>query len=88
VFELRAPMMVKNHYEPAAMKISTWQKGMDVIGGYARAIGVPTPMFDAGAAIYKKARKSGRDDEDAAAVCAVLEKTSGVKQGRSVNKKR
>ena len=29
------------------MKIAVWQKDMDVIGGYARKIGVPTPMFDA-----------------------------------------
>jgi L-threonate 2-dehydrogenase len=83
VFELRAPMMVKNHYEPATMKISIWQKDMDVIGGYARAIGVPTPMFDASAAIYKKARKSGHDDHDTAAVCAVLEQMAGVKRGKA-----
>ncbi len=47
MFELRAPMMVKNNYDDATMKISVWQKDMDVIGGYARKIGVPTPMFDA-----------------------------------------
>jgi len=83
VFELRAPMMVKNHYEPPTMKISIWQKDMDVIGGYARAIGVPTPMFDASAAIYKKARTSGHDDHDTAAVCAVLEQMAGVKRGKA-----
>ena len=83
VFELRAPMMVKNHYAPPTMKISVWQKDMDVIGSYARAIGVPTPMFDASAAIYTKARKSGHDDEDTAAVCAVLEQMAGVKRGKA-----
>jgi L-threonate 2-dehydrogenase len=83
VFELRAPLMVKNHYEPPTMKISIWQKDMDVIGGYARAIGVPTPMFDASAAIYKKARKSGHDDHDTAAVCAVMEQMAGVKRGKA-----
>ena len=83
VFELRAPMMVKNHYEPPTMKIAIWQKDMDVIGGYARAIGVPTPMFDASAAIYKKARTSGHDDHDTAAVCAVLEQMAGVKRGKA-----
>jgi L-threonate 2-dehydrogenase len=83
VFELRAPMMVKDHYRPATMKISVWQKDMDVIGAYARAIGVPTPMFDASKAIYTKARRSGHDDEDTAAVCAVMEKMAGVKRGRA-----
>jgi L-threonate 2-dehydrogenase len=88
IFELRAPMMVKNNYGDATMKISVWQKDMDVIGGFARKIGVPTPMFDASAAIYSKARKSGHDDHDTAAVCAVLEKMAGVKRGKSDTKKR
>jgi L-threonate 2-dehydrogenase len=88
IFELRAPMMVKNNYDNATMKISVWQKDMDVIGGYARKIKVPTPMFDASSAIYTKARKSGYDDQDTAAVCAVLEKMAGVKRGKSRQKKR
>jgi L-threonate 2-dehydrogenase len=83
VFELRAPMMVKNNYDEATMKMSVWQKDMDVIGGFAREIGVPTPMFDASSAIYTKARQSGHDDHDTAAVCAVLEKMAGVKRGKS-----
>jgi L-threonate 2-dehydrogenase len=88
VFELRAPMMVKDDYREATMKISVWQKDMDVIGGYARKIGVPTPMFDASKAIYAKARSSGYDDQDTAAVCAVLEKMAGVKRGRTKSKSR
>jgi putative dehydrogenase len=80
IFELRAPMMVKNDYDAATMKISVWQKDMDVIGGFARKIGVPTPMFDASSAIYAKARKSGHDNHDTAAVCAVLETMAGVKR--------
>ena len=83
VFELRAPMMVKNNYDEATMKMSVWQKDMDVIGGFAREIGVPTPMFDASSCIYTKARRSGHDDHDTAAVCAVLEKLAGVKRGKS-----
>ncbi len=47
IFELRAPMMVEDNYNNVTMKISVWQKDMDVIGSYARKIGVPTPMFDA-----------------------------------------
>ena len=82
IFELRAPMMVKDNYDHATMKISVWQKDMDVIGGFARNIGVPTPMFDASSAIYTKARKSGHDEHDTAAVCAVLEKMAGVKRGK------
>jgi 3-hydroxyisobutyrate dehydrogenase-like beta-hydroxyacid dehydrogenase len=87
IFELRAPMMVKDSYADATMKISVWQKDMDVIGSHARKIGVPTPMFDASAAIYAKARRSGHDDHDTAAVCAVLEHMAGVKRGRTARKK-
>jgi len=82
VFELRAPMMVRNDYGDPTMKISVWQKDMDVIGSYARKISVPTPMFDASKAIYAKALKSGHAAEDTAAVCAVLENMAGVKRGK------
>jgi 3-hydroxyisobutyrate dehydrogenase-like beta-hydroxyacid dehydrogenase len=86
VFELRAPMMVKDRYDDVTMKISVWQKDMDVIGGYARKIRVPTPMFDASKAIYNKALKSGRGAEDTAAVCAVLETMAGVKRGKTTKR--
>src|SRR6516165_3817625 len=82
VFELRAPMMVRNDYGDPTMKISVWQKDMDVIGSYARKIAVPTPIFDASKAIYAKALKTGHSAEDTAAVCAVLEKMAGVKRGK------
>jgi len=87
VFELRAPMMVKDNYRDVTMKISVWQKDMDVIGSYARKIRVPTPMFDASSAIYQKALKSGHGAEDTAAVCAVLEAMAGVKRGKTRRKR-
>ena len=80
VFELRAPMMVKNDYNDATMKIDVWDKDMQVIGGYARKIKVPTPMFDASKPVYIKAMKSGLGAKDTAAVCAVLEKQAKVKR--------
>ncbi len=83
IFELRAPMMVKDRYDHPTMKISVWQKDMDVIGSYARKIKVPTPMFDASSRIYEKALKSGHGAEDTAAVCAVLEKMAGVKRSKA-----
>lgn len=82
VFELRAPMMVKNNYKTPTMKIAVWQKDMDVIGSYARKIRVATPMFDASKAIYKKALTSGRGGEDTAVVCAVLEQMAGLKRAK------
>ena len=80
IFELRAPMMVKGKYKNPTMKISVWDKDMQVIGDYARKIKVPTPMFDASKPIYRKAEKSGFGAQDTAAVCAVLEKMAKVKR--------
>jgi 3-hydroxyisobutyrate dehydrogenase-like beta-hydroxyacid dehydrogenase len=88
IFELRAPMMVKDRYDNPTMKISVWQKDMDVIGSYARKIKVPTPMFDASSRIYEKALKAGHGAEDTAAVCAVLEKMAGLKRNKVRTKKR
>ena len=80
VFELRAPMMVRNRYDDATMKISVWQKDMAVIGEFARELGCPTPMFDATVALYDKAMRTGHAEHDTAAVCAVLEAMAGVKR--------
>ncbi len=80
IFELRAPMMVKDDYKDATMKIDVWDKDMQVIGDYARKIKVPTPMFDASKPIYIKAQKSGFGAQDTAVVCAVLEKMAKVKR--------
>jgi 3-hydroxyisobutyrate dehydrogenase-like beta-hydroxyacid dehydrogenase len=80
VFELRAPMMAKGRYDDVTMKISVWDKDMQVIGDYARKIRVPTPIFNATKGIYLKAMKSGLGGRDTAAVCAVLEKMAKVKR--------
>ena len=80
VFELRAPMMVKNDYDQATMKIDVWQKDMDVIGDFAKKLRVKTPLFTATEAIYKKAMQAGLGAQDTAAVCAVLEKMANYKR--------
>jgi len=80
IFELRAPMMAKGDYKNATMKISVWDKDMRVIGEHARKMRVPTPMFSATKAIYRKAMRSGLGAQDTAAVCAVLEKMAKVKR--------
>jgi 3-hydroxyisobutyrate dehydrogenase-like beta-hydroxyacid dehydrogenase len=82
IFELRAPMMVKGNYKDPTMKISVWDKDMQVIGDYARKIRVPTPLFNATKPIYVKAEKSGFGAQDTAAVCAVLEKQANVTRKR------
>jgi 3-hydroxyisobutyrate dehydrogenase-like beta-hydroxyacid dehydrogenase len=83
VFELRAPMMVKGRYDTPTMKMSVWQKDMDIIGGFAQAIGAPTPLFSATLPLYAAAMSSGHAGHDTAAVCAVLEAMAGVKRAKS-----
>jgi 3-hydroxyisobutyrate dehydrogenase-like beta-hydroxyacid dehydrogenase len=78
VFELRAPMMVKGRYDKPTMKVSVWQKDMDVIESFAQALGAPTPLFSATLPIYAEALSSGHADEDTASTCAVLEAMAGL----------
>lgn len=87
VFELRAPMMVKDRYDAPTMKISVWQKDMDVIGSFAQHIGAPTPLFSATLPVYAAAMSTGHAAHDTAAVCAVLESMAGVKRGKVRKKK-
>ena len=80
VFELRAPLMAANEYQPATMKIDIWKKDMQVIGDFLRALGVDAPTFTATEAVYEAARSAGLGGEDTAAVCRVLEQRAGVKR--------
>ncbi len=81
IFELRAPMMAREAYLPATMKIDIWQKDMDVIGRFATSLGVPTPTFSATIPIYAAAVAQGFGGEDTAAVCAVLERMAAHARG-------
>jgi len=83
VFELRAPMMVRNRYGEPTMKCSVWQKDMDVIGNFAKRMRVPTPLFSATLPIYAAALKAGHAEDDTAAVCAVMEARANVKRRRA-----
>jgi L-threonate 2-dehydrogenase len=83
IFELRAPMMVKDRYDEPTMKINVWQKDMDVIGGYAKKLKVPTPLFSATVPVYEQAIRMGHGLHDTAAVCAVLEKKAKLKRGKT-----
>jgi 3-hydroxyisobutyrate dehydrogenase-like beta-hydroxyacid dehydrogenase len=72
MFTVRGPQMVANHYEPATMKVETWQKDMKIIAEFAAKVEAPTPLFHATAPIYSTAMAQGRGAQDTAAVFAVL----------------
>jgi 3-hydroxyisobutyrate dehydrogenase-like beta-hydroxyacid dehydrogenase len=77
VLQLRGPMMVAGDYSVPTMKLGVWKKDMSIIGDFARRTGAPTPLFSASAAVYEAALEMGYQEEDTAAVCAVLEAMAG-----------
>jgi len=80
MFQVRGPMMVAGRYDDVTMKNEVWQKDMKIIGEFAAQLGVPTPLFNASAAVYSAAMAQGYARQDTGAVCAVMEKMAGVKR--------
>jgi 3-hydroxyisobutyrate dehydrogenase-like beta-hydroxyacid dehydrogenase len=81
IFDLRAPMMARDDYQPATMRVATWDKDMHVIDEFARSLGVQTPCFDASKPVYDEALRMGFGDLDTAAVCRVIAAQSGLNRG-------
>jgi 3-hydroxyisobutyrate dehydrogenase-like beta-hydroxyacid dehydrogenase len=80
MFQVRGPQMVANDYDSATISVKLFQKDMKIIGQFATELGVSTPLFNASAAIYNAAMGQGLESKDTAAVCAVLEKMSGLRR--------
>jgi 3-hydroxyisobutyrate dehydrogenase-like beta-hydroxyacid dehydrogenase len=78
MFQVRGPMMVRDDYSDATMKVEVWQKDMHIIGEYATALGCPTPLFAASAPIYTAAMAEGYAKQDTASVCGVLGAMAGL----------
>jgi len=80
IFELRAPLMADNTYQPAQSTIAMWQKDLSVIGDYINKIGCAAPLFNATMPLYASAFAHGHLDDDAASVCEILEIMSGIER--------
>jgi 3-hydroxyisobutyrate dehydrogenase-like beta-hydroxyacid dehydrogenase len=78
MFQVRGPMMVRDDYSDATMKVEVWQKDMHIIGEYATQLGCPTPLFAATAPLYTAAIAAGFAKEDTGSVCAVLGAMAGL----------
>jgi len=76
VLRLRGGFMVERRYRPATMKVEVWQKDMRVIGEMARAVGSPTPLFDACVPVFDEAMRQGYADADTASVYEVLRRAA------------
>ena len=80
MLQVRGPMMVRNDYTDAAMKVGVWQKDMGIITEFARELDCPTPLFAATTAIYNAAMALGFAEADTACVCAVLESWATIRR--------
>ncbi len=80
MFDVRGPMMVDGKYEPATMKVSTWQKDVSIISDFARSMDCPVPLFASAAQLYSAAMARGLADKDTAAICQVMEELALVKR--------
>ena len=83
VFELRAPLMARNSYKPATMKNEVWGKDLKIIGEFAKALKVDTPLFGRLAALHRDVMNQGLGDSDTAAICSLLEKRAKLKRKKA-----
>jgi 3-hydroxyisobutyrate dehydrogenase-like beta-hydroxyacid dehydrogenase len=88
MFEVRAPLMIRNDYSQATMKVDVYQKDIDIITAFAAGLQCPTPLFDAAKAYYAGAYAQGYAKQDTAAVCAVLENLAGIVRAPAATRKR
>jgi putative dehydrogenase len=80
MLQVRGPSMVLGDYSKAMNRLSLWAKDLAVITEFARGLECPTPLFSTTLPLYAAAIDMGRQDEDTAAVCAVLESMAGCRR--------
>jgi 3-hydroxyisobutyrate dehydrogenase-like beta-hydroxyacid dehydrogenase len=83
MLQVRGPMMVKDDYSDATMKVEVWQKDMHIIAEYATRLGCPTPLFATTAPIYTAAIAEGFARQDTASVAAVLGAMAGLERRKA-----
>jgi 3-hydroxyisobutyrate dehydrogenase len=78
MFQVRGPLMRDADYDKATATIRTHLKDLSIIGAFASGLDCPTPLFAASAQAYYAGAAQGREMQDTAAVCAVLENLAGL----------
>ena len=76
MLQVRGPMMQKEGWLEATMKIDVWQKDMKLIGQALVDTKSPAPLFNSTVAIYNAAIGLGHGESDTAAVYDVLKRMS------------
>ncbi len=82
MFETRGALMVKNDYEHEGSNFSIPIKDARFISEHAASLAVPTPIYQAALQTYYAAVAQGHMHEDAAAVCAAVERAANCERGK------
>jgi putative dehydrogenase len=77
MFEVRGPAMAAADYSGPGVRTTVFGKDLEIIAGFARDAGSPTPLFGLASALYTAALAQGRADQEAACVHAVLRAMAG-----------
>jgi 3-hydroxyisobutyrate dehydrogenase-like beta-hydroxyacid dehydrogenase len=78
MFESRGKMMAENRYDVEGMNFSVPLKDARIIAAHAADHRCPTPIYQAALQSYYAAVAQGHEDEDAAAVCAAMERAANL----------
>jgi L-threonate 2-dehydrogenase len=81
MFQVRGPLMVAGDYSKPTVRVEVFQKDVDIIAAFARALHSPTPLFSLTSVFYQAALAQGRAGSDSACVMAVLEQLAGGRDG-------
>jgi L-threonate 2-dehydrogenase len=76
IFELRAPLMVEQEFDPPTMRLDLWKKDMELISDFIKESGVSTPLFKATSSIYDAANEHGLGKQDTAAIYTIMDQLS------------
>jgi len=87
MFETRGAMMANNNYEHEGMNFSTPIKDSRFISNHAHQMQVPTPIYHVALQSYYAAVAQGHYNEDAAAVCAAMERAANFERPKSERNK-
>ena len=76
MFEVRGALMARNDYHHEGMNFSIPLKDARIISAHAADLACPIPIYQAALQPYYAAVAQGHHDEDAAAVCAAMERAA------------
>lgn len=77
MFSVRGPLMADEDFEPASMRVETFQKDLRAIREFAVEYSSPVPLLATTAVFYDLAMSQGRSQQDTASVFGVLKQAAG-----------